>query len=155
MNQRINQITPQIVETIPSALQDGVLYISLKYSTAVHRCCCGCGTKVVTPLSPAHWELSSPSPGLFTLHPSIGNWNHPCQAHYLIQRNRVVWAEQMTRRQIERGRALTQAAQDRHFGRHGDEQPPPNHNPRAAPANQQQASRDGLISRFFRWLAAR
>lgn len=152
MKQRINQITPQVVETIPSNLQDGVFYISLKYGTAVHLCCCGCGTKVVTPLSPAHWLLSSPSAGLVTLHPSIGNWNHPCQAHYLIQRNRVVWAGQMSRRQIERGRALTQAVQDRHFGRHGGEQPSPNPDSGPAPANQRQASREGLISRFFRWL---
>jgi hypothetical protein len=41
---------PEHVEFIPKALEDGVLYISTKYRTASHRCCCGCGTKIVTPL---------------------------------------------------------------------------------------------------------
>lgn len=114
---RAAHIIPQYVETIPTSLQDGVLYISRKYSTAVHRCCCGCGTKIVTPLKPTDWTLTATTEGLVTMHPSIGNWNHPCQAHYLIQRNRVVWASEMTKRQIQLGREFNQVAKNMYYGK--------------------------------------
>lgn len=94
-------IVPQFVELMPGQIQDGVLYISEKYGTAIHRCCCGCGQKVVTPLSPAKWQLRR-SGVTVSLHPSIGNWNFPCQSHYWIRRNRVEWADSMTERQIRR-----------------------------------------------------
>jgi len=94
-------ITPQFVELMPGQLQEGVLYISEKYCTAIHKCCCGCGQKVVTPLSPAKWQLRRDGDAV-TLHPSIGNWNFPCRSHYLIRRNRIEWAGAMTKQQIRR-----------------------------------------------------
>ena len=48
----------EFVEAIPDQLQEGVLYISIPYATALHRCLCGCGAEIVTPLSPTDWELS-------------------------------------------------------------------------------------------------
>ena len=98
-------ITPAFVEFIPSTLEEGTLYVSEKYGTAVHKCCCGCGVKIVTPLTPTDWKLTV-SRGAVTMHPSIGNWNHPCQSHYFIRQNRVVWAGQMSRDEIDRGRTL-------------------------------------------------
>lgn len=92
-------IIPQFVELMPREIQDGVLYISQKYSTASHNCCCGCGMKVVTPLSPARWQLHCEG-NLVTLFPSIGNWNFSCRSHYWIKRNRVVWAGAMTNWEI-------------------------------------------------------
>ncbi len=47
----------QLMELAPKELIPGVLYVSLKYKLALHLCCCGCGEKVVTPLSPAEWHL--------------------------------------------------------------------------------------------------
>lgn len=94
-------IAPQFVELMPRQIQDGVLYISEKYGTAIHKCCCGCGQKVVTPLSTAKWQLRR-SGDAITLTPSIGNWNFPCQSHYWIRRNRVEWAGSMTEQQIRR-----------------------------------------------------
>jgi hypothetical protein len=38
----------EFVEYVPRELEDDVLYISIRYRTAVHRCACGCGNKVVT-----------------------------------------------------------------------------------------------------------
>ena len=38
------------------------------------RCCCGCGEEVVTPFSPAQWQMSFDGEAV-SLHPSIGNWN--------------------------------------------------------------------------------
>lgn len=96
---RQSVITPQFVELMPNQIQEGVLYISEKYGTAIHKCCCGCGLKVVTPLSPVKWKLQRDGNHV-TLYPSIGNWNFPCRSHYWIRRNRVEWAASMTKQQI-------------------------------------------------------
>lgn len=98
---RQTTITPQFVELIPTQIQDGVLYISEKYGTAIHKCCCGCGQQVVTPLSPAKWQLRRVGDAI-TLYPSIGNWNFPCRSHYWIRRNRIEWARLMSEKQIRR-----------------------------------------------------
>lgn len=97
---RIDHLTPEIVKLAPKALQSGVLYISPKYKTALHLCCCGCGEKVVTPLSSAEWRVQLVD-GKATLHPSIGNWSMACKSHYWIRGNRVQWAGHITPRQIK------------------------------------------------------
>lgn len=107
-------VIPQFVELMPGQLQDGVLYISEKYGTAIHKCCCGCGQKVVTPLSPAKWQLRR-SGDTVTLSPSIGNWNFPCQSHYWIRRNRVEWAGSMTEQQIRRVQERDKCDSQRHI----------------------------------------
>lgn len=94
-------ITPVFVDFIPEELDEGVIYISESYKTIVHRCCCGCGHEVITPLSPTDWQLKRDGK-LITIRPSIGNWNYPCQSHYLITRNKVEWAGRMTKLQIQR-----------------------------------------------------
>jgi hypothetical protein len=96
---RIDAITPLQVVLAPKPLVPGVLYISDKYQVAIHLCCCGCGEKVVTPLSPAEWQLQLEG-RIATLQPSIGN-AAPCRSHYWIRQNRVVWAPRMTTKQIE------------------------------------------------------
>jgi hypothetical protein len=52
----------KFVEFIPDELDTGVLYISTTYATVVHKCCCGCGNEVVTPLTPNDWQLEPPLP---------------------------------------------------------------------------------------------
>ena len=42
----------EFVEFIPDKLEDGIVYVSIRYATVAHKCCCGCGTEVVTPLAP-------------------------------------------------------------------------------------------------------
>jgi len=54
---RRTSIEHEFVEFIPSELKEGVLYVSVQYATAVHKCACGCGNKVVTPISPVDWQL--------------------------------------------------------------------------------------------------
>lgn len=95
---RTYDITHQYVEYIPERLQPGVLYISKRFRTASHLCCCGCGLKVVTPLNPAKWSLSDHGSSV-SLSPSVGNWSFPCRSHYLIIRNHVRWAGQISQRQ--------------------------------------------------------
>ena len=97
------EITPVFVETVPEGLEDGVLYISIRYRTSAHKCACGCGMKVVTPLHPTAWEMHW-NGRTVSLSPSIGNWQFPCRSHYLIRRNRIVKARDLSGREIERGR---------------------------------------------------
>lgn len=100
---RLTTITPRFVDFVPEQLETGVLYVSEKYSTAVHKCCCGCGQEVVTPLSPANWQLRMQG-STVTLTPSIGNWTLKCRSHYFISRNRVEWANPFSERQIRQVR---------------------------------------------------
>jgi len=87
------------LDNIPDNLEDGILYISIKYATAIHKCCCGCGNQVVTPLSPVDWKLIFDGETV-SLYPSIGNWNFTCQSHYWIQENEVIWSRKWSRREI-------------------------------------------------------
>jgi hypothetical protein len=113
---RVQIMRPLYVEFIPRELEDGVLYISKRYRTASHRCCCGCGTKIVTPLRPTEYELIERG-GAVSLEPSIGNWDHPCRSHYWIRGSRVVGAKQMSRAEIEAGRAYDDALKQAYFSR--------------------------------------
>ena len=89
------------VDLIPASLQEGKLYVSRKYETSCHLCACGCGRKVVTPFTKGYWTLTI---HWFraTLFPSIGNWAFPCESHYWIRNNRVIWAGSMSRATIRR-----------------------------------------------------
>ena len=111
---RIGTIRPTYVESFPKTLEDGVLYISRQFRTACHRCCCGCGTKIVTPLRPTEYSLTDVS-GRISLHPSIGNWNHPCRAHYVIRSGHVVPAGHMGQTEIDEGRARDDAEKRIYF----------------------------------------
>ena len=112
---KLMHIRPEFVEFIPKDRKEGVVYVSMQYATAVHNCLCGCGQKVVTPLSPVGWRLMFDGEGI-SLSPSIGNWEFPCRSHYFIRRNRVLWAGNMSQARIERGRAQDRAARDKYFG---------------------------------------
>jgi hypothetical protein len=48
----------EFVEFIPDELKEGTIYVSIRFATAAHLCCCGCGNKVVTPLRPTDWTLA-------------------------------------------------------------------------------------------------
>lgn len=96
-------IQHKFVEFIPSTLEDGMLYISIEYKTAVHKCVCGCGNKVVTPLTPNDWEFTFNGKTI-SLSPSIGNWSFECKSHYYIIRNNIRVERRWSNREIEVGR---------------------------------------------------
>lgn len=96
---RLADLRHTYVEYVPEKLEAGMLYISRKYRTASHLCCCGCGLKVVTPLNPAQWRLTDHGQTV-SLFPSIGNWSFPCKSHYWIDHGRIQWAGKMSERQI-------------------------------------------------------
>ena len=101
---RRTAIIPEFVESAPQELQDGVIYISDRFRTALHKCCCGCSREVVTPLNPVAWSYIREGETV-TFQPSIGNWSFPCKSHYLIIKNEVVWIGTMSARQIARVKA--------------------------------------------------
>jgi hypothetical protein len=104
----------EFVEFIPEELKDRTLYISEKYGTAVHKCCCGCGHEVVTPLSPVGWQLKFDGKTV-SLYPSIGNWSLPCKSHYFITNNQVEWAAEWSNEAIAQGRENSARAKVAYF----------------------------------------
>ena len=109
-------IRPEFVEFIPEVVQDGILYISIAYATATHNCPCGCGERVVTPIKPTDWTLNWNGEAV-SLNPSIGNWSVPCQSHYWIVENRIVWARKWTAAKIAAGRDMDRQAKARYYGK--------------------------------------
>jgi hypothetical protein len=112
---RQNTVKHEFVDEIPAELIDGTIYVSIEFETVVHRCCCGCGSKVVTPLSPTDWKLTFDGETV-SLDPSVGNWSYPCRSHYFIERSRVVWAPPWSRDQIQAGRARDTASTAAYYG---------------------------------------
>lgn len=90
--EEIKQLIPKFFNVIPEELEPGILYVSMKYSTAIHLCVCGCGQRVVTPFAPNEWKLHFD--GSVTIRPSIGNFNFACQSHYFITENKIEWCEE-------------------------------------------------------------
>lgn len=93
----------EFVEYMPDELADNVVYVSVPYATVIHKCCCGCGNKVVTPLSPTDWTLSFNGETI-SLHPSVGNWGFKCKSHYWIKNNKVEWAKVWSENKIDAAR---------------------------------------------------
>ena len=89
---KINSLHPTFIEHFPDHLERGVLYVSMRYAMCAHSCACGCGQKVITPLSPTKWKLTYDGENV-TLYPSIGNYGFPCQSHYFITRGRIEWVD--------------------------------------------------------------
>ncbi|MFA5393815.1 MAG: DUF6527 family protein [Candidatus Ratteibacteria bacterium] len=106
----------KFVENIPDQIENGVIYISIDYSTAIHKCCCGCGNEVVTPFSPTDWKLIFDGKTI-SLYPSIGNWNFACQSHYWITNNEVKWTPRWTKRQIDSGRKKDKRNKKVYYGK--------------------------------------
>lgn len=115
-------IDHKFVEFIPEkkAMEDGVIYISLEYGTAVHNCMCGCREQVVTPLSPTDWKLTYNGESV-SLYPSIGNWEFDCKSHYWIREGKVVWAEKWSDQKVNSGREADKRAKIFHYKQENDE----------------------------------
>lgn len=81
----------EFVDLLPPVLEDNVLYISIENAVAIHRCFCGCGTKINTPISRRHGWVLSYDGDTVSLSPSIGSRSLPCQSHYWIEQNKVTF----------------------------------------------------------------
>lgn len=142
---RFKRLEHRYVEFIPKDLDAGMLYISKRFNTASHLCCCGCDQKIVTPLNQAHWSLTDHG-STVSLAPSIGLGTLPCRSHYWIRRSRVEWYPPMTVAQT----AKAQRA-DRYAGQiyTGERLPP---TPPVIPSTFPKPSPSGLWSEIKRWV---
>jgi Family of unknown function (DUF6527) len=127
---RTPRYVAEFVESFPTPMEPGILYISSKYSTAGHLCPCGCGREVVTKLSPARWRITLD--GEVSLWPSVAATGLPCDSHYFITRGEVDWRLSLTGAQAARAREADRHAVDKH-----------------------RATDDGLAKRLWRRLRAR
>jgi len=93
----------KFMDTIPEVLEEGILYISIKYKTASHKCICGCGNEVVTPFTPVDWKITFDGKTV-SLSPSIGNWNFDCKSHYWITKSKIIYSSPWSTEEIDRGR---------------------------------------------------
>jgi hypothetical protein len=104
----------EFVDFIPSEIEEDVLYISIEYDMAKHKCACGCGADIVTTLSPARWKLTYDGETV-SLNPSIGNWSHTCKSHYYIINNNVKWASQISEKAMKKVIRNDQEAVKKHI----------------------------------------
>ena len=104
----------KFVDHIPDQLDDGVLYVSIRFGTVVHKCACGCGQEVVTPLGPAEWQLTYDGRTI-SLAPSIGNWSFPCRSHYWIEGGNVLWARKFSGDKISLVRRKAKTRRDGYY----------------------------------------
>jgi hypothetical protein len=140
----------EFVESAPGQLDEGTLYVSMRFATVIHLCACGCGTETVTPLDPTDYKLIYDGDTI-TLCPSIGNWQYPCRAHYFIRRNRVVWARDMTDQQIAAGRQKSQRAKELTYNK----TPSADANFSTTPTEVSQSQRPGGVALVCKRLVAR
>ena len=104
----------KFVERIPNDIPEGILFISIEFETAIHKCCCGCGKEVVTPISPTGWKLIYNGESV-SLYPSIGNWSFDCKSHYWIRENRVLWADKWSSSEIEEVRKNEKLEREKYY----------------------------------------
>ena len=105
----------EFVEFIPDQLAADTVYVSILYRTAIHKCMCGCGVEVVTPISPTDWRITFDGETV-SLFPSIGNWSYPCRSHYWIKDSKVVWAEDWSKEEIRTARDHNRRRKERYYG---------------------------------------
>ena len=130
--QKITKIKLVRVQYVPKTLEPGLLYVAEEFGAAVHLCACGCGTKVSTPLRPTRWTLKETPKGP-SLRPSVGNWQLPCQSHYLITRGNVEWCGAWTPEQVAKGRKGEEQRQRAYY-------------------DALDRKRAGLLHRLWRWI---
>lgn len=114
----------KFVTSIPDKLEDCVLYISMEYGTAIHKCICGCGNEVVTPFSPTDWNINYDGESV-SLNPSIGNWSFECQSHYWIIKNEIIHSSKWSEEEIEYNRNRDKEVKAKFYKKHvfeGDNQ---------------------------------
>ena len=110
-----NSIRHEFVEHIPDQIEGGVIYVSIRFATAVHSCACGCGEEVVTPFGPAEWSLTYDGMSV-SLSPSIGNWSFACRSHYWVDEGRIRWARDFSEYEVASVRRKAKQRRELHYG---------------------------------------
>lgn len=134
------------VDLVPKELDERTLYISVKYKNAIHKCPCGCGNRVVTPISPTGWALTFNGASV-SLHPSIGSWALPCRSHYWIEKNRIRWSREWSEQEVQDARHRERREKQEYY--HEVELPAAT---KPLPPAAQAPIRRGILARFGAWL---
>lgn len=103
------------VDSFPTKLEPGKLYVSMEYGSVAHSCCCGCGEEIVTPLTPTDWHITYDGETI-TLNPSVGNWTLPCRSHYVIRKGKAIAAPSWSEEQVAAERRRDSKAKAAYFG---------------------------------------
>lgn len=103
MGERQLRYKHEFVDVVPDEIEEGVLYVSVKYKSVSHLCMCGCGEKVAFRLAPERFGIKFDGKAV-SLSPSVGNSNFACRSHYWLEHGEVVWLPPLNDRQIERAR---------------------------------------------------
>lgn len=147
---RVYSCLHEFVTTPPDNLDEGKIYVSIKFATAAHKCMCGCGCEVITPIRPTDWHLTFDGETV-SLHPSLGNWGFPCQSHYFIKNNSVIWAGVMSKAAIDRGRTFDAMSKERYFNAPTASPPPPSQIA-VIPKDEPKAEKVGFLAAIVRWI---
>lgn len=99
---------------MPDIIEDGILYISLNYGTVIHKCACGCGSEVNTPLTPTGWKMLYNGEAI-SLKPSVGNWSFDCKSHYWITNNEVEWSLKWSDETIHEVRSVEDSEREEYY----------------------------------------
>lgn len=135
------RLVPEFVDCMPETLEPGVIYVSMGYATAAHKCCCGCGEEVVTPLSPTDWRITYDGVAV-SLWPSVGNWASRCRSHYVLRDGKVIEAPPWTDQEVASARERDRATKAAYFGSE----------PVGRTDDQHQRKREVASSAFVRWV---
>ena len=145
-----DRLQHRFVRHFPDKLEPGLLYVSMDLGSATHRCCCGCGEEVVTPITPTDWKLTYDGETI-SLWPSVGNWNLPCRSHYIIERSEIRWYRAWTPQQIESERMRDKAAKAAQFANDAAIQP-------TSPKSQVESTKmpkTGFFKSWWNWASGR
>lgn len=112
---KTDQFAVRFIDEAPSVLDEGVLYVSIRYRLVLHLCACGCGNKVKTPISPVGWQVTFDGESI-SLFPSIGNHAFPCRSHYWVRKSRTVWDRVWSEEKFHLNRAADALFARTHFG---------------------------------------
>lgn len=104
----------KFVDYIPDIIEDSILYISLDFGTIIHKCACGCGNEVNTPLAPTGWKMIYNGETV-SLKPSIGNWSFDCKSHYWITLNSVEWSDKWSDESISKVRNVEDSIRRQYY----------------------------------------
>ena len=114
-------LSHKFVDLIPDVVENDLIYVSIKHKTVIHKCCCGCGEEVVTPLSPVGWQVTFDGDTI-SLYPSIGNWSSKCRSHYFITNSKVDWAKKWSAKRIAKKRLDDERDRQEYFEGKSDNQ---------------------------------
>ncbi|TXD73555.1 DUF6527 family protein [Aequorivita antarctica] len=104
----------QFVEFMPDDIQEGIIYISLEYKSVIHKCACGCGKEVNTPLHSTGWKMIYNGETI-SLKPSVGNWSFDCKSHYWIINNDVQWSSKWSDEKIRKVRKMENSERQEYY----------------------------------------